>query len=450
MGRRLRLVARRAGAQAGGRPGGPGQRAGRGRGDPARRSPTAACAAPTGARRWPRPRPCAPTAPGARARRGGPRPGGGRGRCERATSRPERRALRRCSRWTSTASARGSAPGTSSSRAPSAGFAGVAGAAARARRARLRRRLPAADPPDRRHPPQGAQQRPHRARRAIPAARGRSARAEGGHTAVNPELGTLADFESLVAAARDARHRDRARLRDPVLARPPLARRAPGVVPPPPRRHAEVRREPAQALPGHLQRQLRHATTGAALWDALRDARASFWVRARACAIFRVDNPHTKPIPLLGVADPRRCAPSTPTSSSWPRPSRSPAPMYALAKVGFSQSYTYFTWKNSAAELVEYVVELAGAVVGVLPAELLRQHARHPPRVPPGRRARRPSRRGSSWRPPSRRATASTRASRTCENVPVRAGQRGVPRLREVRGQGAPRSTGRCCRWCAA
>ena len=80
---------------------------------------------------------------------------------------------------------------------------------------------------------------------------------EGGHTAVNPELGTLADFDRLVAARAGARHRDRARLRDPVLARPPLARRASGVVPPPPGRDAQVRREPAQALPGHLQRQLR-------------------------------------------------------------------------------------------------------------------------------------------------------------------------------------------------
>ncbi len=121
-----------------------------------------------------------------------------------------------------------------------------------------------------------------RRRRATPAARGRSARAEGGHDAVHPELGTLADFERLVAAARDARHRDRARLRDPVLARPPVADRAPGVVPPPPGRHAEVRREPAQALPGHLQRQLRQRRLAGAV--GRRCATSSlFWVeRGRA------------------------------------------------------------------------------------------------------------------------------------------------------------------------
>src|SRR5206468_10314504 len=55
----------------------------------------------------------------------------------------------------------------------------------------------------------------------------------------------------------EARDRDRARLRDPMLPGPPLAEGASRVVPPPPRRDAEVRREPAEALPGHLQRGLR-------------------------------------------------------------------------------------------------------------------------------------------------------------------------------------------------
>ena len=58
-------------------------------------------------------------------------------------------------------------------------------------------------------------------------------------------------------AGGGARARDRARLRDPVLRRPSVAARASGVVSPPARRDAEVRGEPAQALPGHLQRQLR-------------------------------------------------------------------------------------------------------------------------------------------------------------------------------------------------
>ena len=71
-------------------------------------------------------------------------------------------------------------------------------------------------------------------------------------------------------AGAEARDRDRARLRDPVLARPPVAEGAPGLVPPPPGRDAQVRREPAQALPGHLQRQLRQRGLAGALGRAAR------------------------------------------------------------------------------------------------------------------------------------------------------------------------------------
>ena len=67
-----------------------------------------------------------------------------------------------------------------------------------------------------------------------------------------------------------------------------------------------------------------------------------------------------------------------------------PAMMSTLAKAGFSQSYTYFTWKNTKAELIEFVNDLIRErLARVLPAELLRQHARHPPRLPAeGRPAR--------------------------------------------------------------
>ena len=95
--------------------------------------------------------------------------------------------------------------------------------AARARRARLRRRLPAADPPDRPHEPQGAEQRARRPSRATRAARGRSA----ARTAATPRS-TRSSARSRTStgssrAARKLGARDRARLRDPVLARPPVA-----------------------------------------------------------------------------------------------------------------------------------------------------------------------------------------------------------------------------------
>ena len=80
---------------------------------------------------------------------------------------------------------------------------------------------------------------------------------EGGHDAIDPIARHREGAPRPRRRREEARDRDRARLRDPVLARPPVAERASRVVPPPPRRDAEVRREPAEAVPGHLQRRLR-------------------------------------------------------------------------------------------------------------------------------------------------------------------------------------------------
>ena len=211
------------------------------------------------------------------------------GPAARADRRPRARPLRRAG--TSSSRARGAASPASRSSCP-------------ARRARLRRRLPAADPPDRPHAPQGPEQRARRPARTIPAARGRSAAPEGGHTAVAPR----ARHDRRLRPPRRARRRSSGieiALDFAIQCSPdhPWLERAPGVVPPPPRRDAQVRREPAQALPGHLQRQLRLARTGEGLWAALRDV-VLLWV-GHGVRVFRVDNPHTKPVAVLGVADPR-------------------------------------------------------------------------------------------------------------------------------------------------
>jgi starch synthase (maltosyl-transferring) len=75
--------------------------------------------------------------------------------------------------------------------------------------------------------------------------------------------------------------------------------------------------------------------------------------------IFRVDNPHTKPLPfwqrLLGDI-----AQTDPDVIFLAEAFTRPAMMHALAAIGFHQSYTYFTWRNTAAELTEYMTELAG------------------------------------------------------------------------------------------
>ena len=117
----------------------------------------------------------------------------------------------------------------------------------------------------------------------------------------------------------ELRHRHRARLRDPVLGRPPVADRAPRVVPPPARRHAQVRREPAQALPGHLQRQLGVAGLARAVGGAARG-------RAPLGRLRRQGVPGRQPahqaVRVLGVADRARCTRATATSCSSPRRSR--------------------------------------------------------------------------------------------------------------------------------
>jgi glycosidase len=73
--------------------------------------------------------------------------------------------------------------------------------------------------------------------------------------------------------------------------------------------------------------------------------------------IFRVDNPHTKPVPFWErlFAEIRRTDPDVVFLSE---AFTKPAMMRALATVGFHQSYTYFTWRNAAWEIREYVTEV--------------------------------------------------------------------------------------------
>ncbi len=179
--------------------------------------------------------------------------------------------------------------------------------AARAGRARVRLRLPSSDPPDRNDQQEGTEQRPGRGLRGSRQPLGdreQGGRAHGGRSAPGHDRG----FPPARRRRPEGRPRDRARLRDPVLARPPLADPASGVVPPATGRHAQVRREPAQALPGHLQRQLRQRGLGAPLGCAPR-RRPLLGRPGREGVPGR--QPAHEAAALLGVADPARCAPST-------------------------------------------------------------------------------------------------------------------------------------------
>jgi starch synthase (maltosyl-transferring) len=92
------------------------------------------------------------------------------------------------------------------------------------------------------------------------------------------------------------------------------------------------------------------------LWYELRDT-ILFWVE-QGVKIFRVDNPHTKPIPFWEWMI-REVNAEHPDVLFLAEAFTRPKMMRKLAKVGFQQSYTYFTWRNHKAELIEYMNELA-------------------------------------------------------------------------------------------
>ena len=92
-----------------------------------------------------------------------------------------------------------------------------------------------------------------------------------------------------------------------------------------------------------------------ALWQALRDV-VLFWVE-KGVKIFRVDNPHTKPFPFWEwlIHEVQECDPNVIfLSEAFSRPKI----MKGLAKLGFTQSYTYFTWRTHKSEFQEYLTEI--------------------------------------------------------------------------------------------
>ena len=159
-----------------------------------------------------------------------------------------------------------------------------------------------------------------------------------------------------------------------------------------------------------------------------------FWIEQGVTHLPRRQPAH-QAVRLLGVADRARCARSIPEVIFLAEAFTRPKVMYRLAKVGFTQSYTYFTWRNTKAELTEYFTELTQTRV----REFLRPNlfANTPDILPEylqiGGRAGVPDP-ASSWRRRSAPATAST--ARPFELLRARAR---VPGTRGV--SATPRST---------
>lgn len=177
----------------------------------------------------------------------------------------------------------------------------------------------------------------------------------GGHKAIHPELGTLADFRSLVAAA--ARHNIEIALDIAFQCSPdhPYAtahrswfrERPDGSIQyaeNPPKKYQDI-------YPFDFE-----SNDWPALWEELKSI-FEYWID-QGVRIFRVDNPHTKPFAFWEwlIAEIKRSRPDVLLlSEAFTRPKV----MYRLSKLGFTQSYNYFPWRNTKQELTEYFTELA-------------------------------------------------------------------------------------------
>jgi starch synthase (maltosyl-transferring) len=177
---------------------------------------------------------------------------------------------------------------------------------------------------------------------------------EGGHDAIEASLGTEKEFRSLVADAKEAGieialdFAIQCSPDHPWLKEHPewFFRRPDGTLKyaeNPPKRYQDIYNVDFASEDWQ------------GLWQALLDV-VLHWVGC-GVTVFRVDNPHTKPVPFWEwlIGEVRRETPDVIfLSEAFTRP----APMTTLAKAGFAQSYTYFTWKNTRWELLEFLGQL--------------------------------------------------------------------------------------------
>ena len=177
---------------------------------------------------------------------------------------------------------------------------------------------------------------------------------EGGHKAISPELGTLADYKKLIAEA--AKHGldialdlafqcapDHPYVKD----HPQWFKQRPDgsiqYAENPPKKYQDI-------YPFNFE-----TDDWQALWQELKSV-ITYWID-QGVKIFRVDNPHTKPIPFWQwvIAEVNKTYPDVIfLSEAFTRPHI----MASLAKIGFTQGYTYFTWRVSKQELIDYMNEL--------------------------------------------------------------------------------------------
>jgi len=177
---------------------------------------------------------------------------------------------------------------------------------------------------------------------------------EGGHKSIHPQLGTLRDLKDLQSQARELGLELALDIAFQCSPDHPYVKE-----------HREWFRERADGTVQYAENPPKkyqdiypfdfESKRAPELWEELKSV-VVYWAE-QGFRIFRVDNPHTKPFAFWEwlITDVKRDYPDAIfLSEAFARPRI----MYQLAKVGFTQSYTYFTWKNESAELVEYFSEL--------------------------------------------------------------------------------------------
>lgn len=190
---------------------------------------------------------------------------------------------------------------------------------------------------------------------------------DGGHDAIHPELGSFEDFGRLVTVA--AEHGLEIALDFAIQASPdhPWLTEHPGWFAWRPDGSMKYAENPPKKYQDIVNVDFYGRDAVPDLWLALRDI-ILLWID-HGVKTFRVDNPHTKPLPFWEwmIGEVRAAHPEVIfLAEAFTRP----AMMYRLAKIGFSQSYTYFTWRDRKDELTEYITELTTTA----PKEFYRPH----------------------------------------------------------------------------
>jgi starch synthase (maltosyl-transferring) len=178
---------------------------------------------------------------------------------------------------------------------------------------------------------------------------------EGGHTSIHPKLGTLADFDRLVAKAKAHGIEIALDLAFQCSPDHPYVRQHPEWFQKRPDGTIQYAENPPKKYQDIFPLDF-ETSQWRELWEELKGV-VLFWI-GHGVRTFRVDNPHTKALPFWEwmIGEVKEQHPEVLfLAEAFTRPKL----MYRLAKVGFSQSYTYFTWRSTKPELTNYFQDLA-------------------------------------------------------------------------------------------